>query len=196
MQNWRVMNWNNGSTFLVVLLLLLGTACTSEFDQWVREELRSGEEYNALIFGMEIGQNKQFFFERCAELNKQKLITQGKGRYAEYLMQPKDTTKVAERIEMQFFGIFKEDKISGMNMKFSYSGWAPWNPQYQPELLMEQLKDTLTQWFPGNAFRTLDIAASETPAYVKVDGNRLIRMFVINENQVAVRIEDLNQRDN
>ena len=44
-------------------------------------------------------QDKQFFFERCAELNKQKLITQGKGRYAQYIMQPKDTLRVADRIE-------------------------------------------------------------------------------------------------
>ena len=194
MKHWKIMNWNKGSLFSLLYILLFTTSCTSEFDQWVREEMRSGELYNNLIFGMEIGQDKQFFFERCAELNKQKLITQGKGRYAQYIMQPKDTLRVADRIEMQFYGIFKKEKISGMNMKFSYVGWAPWNEIYQPEVLIENLKDTLINWFPGNNFRKLDVEVSDTPAYVKVDGNRLIRMFIINEFQVAVRIEDLKLR--
>jgi hypothetical protein len=188
------MNWIKRRVLPLLISLLVLGSCTSELEQWVREEQQKGEQHNALIFGMEIGQEQQYFFDRCTELNKQKRITQGKGRYAEYVLQPKDTTNAADRIEMQFYGIFNENKISGMNMKFSYRGWAPWNEQYQPEVLLEQMKDTLMHWFKGNDFRTLQIDASEAPAYVKVDGNRLMRLFVINNYQVAVRIEDLNQR--
>ena len=68
MKHWRIMNWNKGSLFSLLYILLFTTSCTSEFDQWVREEMRSGELYKTLIFGMEIGQDKQFFLNGVQNL--------------------------------------------------------------------------------------------------------------------------------
>lgn len=187
------MNWNKWNLIGVAVLILSFTSCqTSEYTQLVKSELAKKTRFNEMIFGLKMGAPRQSFFDRCTQLNKEKKVTQGKGGiFVEYRMFPKDSSRIADVIEMQFYGIFKDSILTGMDMRFSYSGWSPWNEQYQPEKLMESLKDTLMTWFPGNSFLAIKLEEEKPNAWVKVDGNRQIKMYVQSKHQVAVKIEDL-----
>lgn len=169
------------------------TACqTSAYNQLVQSELASGKQFNDMIFDMQMGAPRQSFFDRCTQLNKEKKVTQGKGGiFVEHRIFPKDSSKIADVIEMQFYGIFKDSILTGMDMRFSYSGWSPWNDQYQPEALIGPLRDSLKSWMPGNDFLEIQFKEPDLKAWVKVDGNRQIKVYPLNEYQVAVKIEDL-----
>ena len=183
------------STLVSVFCVLVLSGCQSDYSKLVTRELARGEAFNSLPFGMEMGAARQSFFDRCTQLNKEKKITQGKGGvFAEYRMIPSDSTRLADVIELQFYGLFKDEFLRGMDMRFSYSGWAPWNEKYQPTTLIKPLKDTLKNWFPGNDFMKIEMGENRPDAWVKVDGNRQIKMYVLNDSQVAVKIEDLLQK--
>lgn len=176
-------------------LLLLVIGCQSDYSELVLRELARGEKFNTLPFEMQMGAPRQSFFDRCTQLNKEKKITQGKGGiFVEYKMFPKDSSRLADVINLQFYGLFNEDTLCGMDMRFSYAGWSPWNDIYYPEKLIKPLQDTLKKWLPGNDFIKFDIGKNKPNAWIKVDGNRQIKMYVLNDIQVAVKIEDLLQK--
>ncbi len=182
-------------TCIFWLSIALSACQTSEYTRLVQSELASGQQFNEMLFGMQMGAPRQSFFDRCTQLNKEKKVTQGKGGiFVEYRIFPKDSSKIADVIEMQFYGIFKDSILSGMDMRFSYSGWSPWNDQYQPKALIEPLKDSLLRWMPGNDFLEIQLDEPSMKAWVKVDGNRQIKMYPFNDYQVAVKIENLLQK--
>ena len=61
---------------------------------------------------------------------------------------------------------------------------------------MEEIKDTLLLWFPGNDFFKLDLKKKKSFAYIKIDGNRRIRIYKTDAKDVAVKIEDISKKIN
>jgi hypothetical protein len=187
---------NLGSRQFVFLLLLCLTfvSCESEYSQVVKRELKSGVIHEDLIFGMKMGQTLKDFYDRCWELNKQKLVSEGSGnRFAKHIMVLDSIAQNPERVELLFYGIFDEEKIMhGMHMKLSYLKWALWNEDYHAEPLMDNLQKKYIKDYPGNPFIEIDIDATKK-AFVKVDGNRQILMFPLSNKDVTVKIQDLRQ---
>ena len=186
----------------ILSLLLLAASlvsCKSEYQQYVDRELASGTTRDSLIFGMEMGQTKKDFYEICWDLNKQKLISQGTGNQTARFITGRDSlgnTSVDSK-DMLFYGIFDEDDVMrGMDMTYSFFAWAPWNREKQSDSLLLHLRDEYEGGYPGNEFIEIDIKASEVPALVKIDGNRQILMYVKNDKDVVVKIEDLNHKLN
>lgn len=188
---------------LINRLLLLGVlvvafhSCKSEYQQYVDRELGTGEIQDSLIFGMRIGQTKKEFYATCWELNKQKIITAGTGnQYAKYVVDA-DTLQgdMSRAKDMLFYGIFdEEDVMQGMDMKYAYQTWAPWNRDRHADSLMNQLRKQYLLGYPGNDFIELEVEGLKAPALVKIDGNRQILMYPVNKKDVKVRIEDLRYK--
>ena len=100
---------------------------------------------------------------------------------------------------MSFMGIFDNDRImKGMDIRFNYYSWIAWREEYNSDNLINEIKDTLQLWYPGNNFIEIDLQldSKNNLAYVKVDGNRQITMYKIDGRDVAVIIEDVSEKIN
>lgn len=174
-------------------------SCKSEYQEYVDQELATGVSNDSLIFGMEVGQTKKEFFSICWELNKQKLISNGNGGANARFYTDRDSlgnTTPATK-DMLFYGIFDEDDVMvGMEMTYCYLAWAPWNRHLQSDSLLAKLREEYLAGYPGNDFIEIDVAASDHPALVKIDGNRQILMYTKGDRDVAVKIEDLHHKLN
>ena len=185
---------------LLVLTPFLACEIESEYSKLLKKELKSGKSFNDLVLGLKIGQTKDDFFEICAELNKKKLITSGaRNLYPEYILYPKDSVENGKKIRMSFMGIFDNDRImKGMDIRYNYYSWIAWREEYNSDNLINEIKDTLQLWYPGNNFIEIDLKldSKNNLAYVKIYGNSQIRMYKIDGRDVAVRIEDVSEKIN
>jgi len=186
--------------FLLILTLFLACEVESEYSKLLKKELKSGKSFNDLVLGLKIGQTKDDFYEICADLNKKKLITSGaRNLYPEYILYPKDSVENGKKIRMSFMGIFDNNRImKGMDIRFNYYSWIAWREEYNSDNLINEIKDTLQLWYPGNNFIEIDLKldSKNNLAYVKVDGNRQITMYKIDGRDVAVIIEDVSEKIN
>jgi len=183
------------SCFSLLVLCLMG--CKSEYQRYVERELATGIEQDSLIFDMRIGQTRQDFYTICWNLNKQKLITNGTGSNARFVMDQDSLGDASEAKEMLFYGIFDDqDTMRGMRMTYSYLTWAPWNRDKYSDTLLNRLKKQYLEGYPGNDFIQLDVEVEgkSYPALVKIDGNRQILMYPKGKKDVLVRIEDLHYK--
>ena len=185
---------------LLVLTPFLACEIESEYSKLLKKELKSGKSFNDLVLGLKIGQTKDDFYEICADLNKKKLITSGaRNLYPEYILYPKDSVENGKKIRMSFMGIFDNNRImKGMDIRFNYYSWIAWREEYNSDNLINEIKDTLQLWYPGNNFIEIDLKldSKNNLAYVKVDGNRQITMYKIDGRDVAVIIEDVSEKIN
>jgi len=185
---------------LLILTPFLACEVESEYSKLLKKELKSGKSFNDLVLGLKIGQTKDDFYEICADLNKKKLITSGaRNLYPEYILYPKDSVENGKKIRMSFMGIFDDDRImKGMDIRFNYYSWIAWREEYNSDNLINEIKDTLQLWYPGNNFIEIDLKldSKNNFAYVKIDGNRQITMYKIDGRDVAVIIEDLSEKIN
>ena len=158
--------------------------------------MNTGVVHDSLIFGMHIGQTQKDFYSICWDLNKEQLISQGTGnRYAKYYVVPDSTEDPTMKMEMLFYGIFDSEKVMhGMDMKYSFTAWAPWNEDLQSDALTEYLKMKYSESYPGNDFFEVMIEKLNAVTNVKVDGNRQILIYPINAKDVSVKIEDLRYK--
>lgn len=181
---------------IVFIQLNLSSCIESEYSKLVHAEMAKNISNDELVFDLRFGNTRQEFFDRCWELNRQKLVDQGpNNNFVEYILKPADSTDAAEAISMLFYGSFNEENImTGMDMEFSYVAWAPWNNKLQAEELIPAIQDTLLDWYPGNKFIPLQIKELNKEAFVKVDGNRQITVYTKNTKDVVVKISDLNHK--
>lgn len=186
---------------LLTLLLISTTffySCQSEYTKLVKRELQSGVKKDSLLFDLKFGDTKKDFFDRCMALNKKGLLTQGpSNNYAQYNLRETKTTSKTSDIILLFYATTNEKQIiDGMDIKFYYSAWAPWNENLKANQLLPRVKDTILDWFPGNKF--IDITLKDNSQIsVKVDGNRQIKLSADpNSKDVNVLIENLNEKYN
>ena len=184
----------NNNLYIIIILIFGLSACESKYSKLVKRELTSNVKNDSLLLGLKFNQTKQDFFDICQELNYKKLIKQGpENRFAEYTI--KSNNSKESSIQMLFYGIFdKQNIMTGLNMRFSYNAWAPWNKNLYAEKLMPRIKDTIQKWFPGNTFIKINAKKLAQKVFVKVDGNRQIKMYTLNDKQVVVKIEDLDKK--
>ena len=177
-------------TFLILL-----ASCQSEYDKVVKQELSTGVIHTDLIFDLEMGMTKKDYFASCWKLNSEKKVNQGPtNQFVQYNMPPGEIKGEEEVIIMLFYGIFDdEDIMRGLNCRFNYSSWAPWN-DLQSGKLVETLKSHYMEKYDGNPFIQIDLKNTDIKAFVKVDGNRQILIYPLDAKDVAVKIEDLRYK--
>ena len=187
--------------FLMAIVFVI-SSCESDYSKFVKRELATGVKNDSLFFGMKFNDSKTDFFDICQELNEKEIVTHGpQNKFVKYSMESNGDGE--SNIQMLFYGIFDKDnmkvfdkdkKMTGLNMRFSFTGWSPWNKNLYASELIPILKDTLKNWFPGNDFIKVDLKKLNKETFIKIDGNRQIKMYALDDEVVSVRIEDLDNK--
>lgn len=184
------MNYPNLNKALILLFVLIISACQSDYTKLVKNELASGKRNDSIFYNLRFGNTRTEFFEICKDLNQKHLVKQGPSNLnVQVIYNPRDTSKVFQKITMLFYGVFNSENImTGMDVEFSYTDWAPWNKDLFADKLVPVVQDTLMKWFPGNSFMKVK------DNLVKVDGNRQIVLKQESDRDISVRIEDLEYK--
>ncbi len=175
----------NTNITIIILFCILGSCKHSYYDMEERE-LNSGIRYDSLFFDIHFGMTSKDFYNRCWELNKQKIIKEGPSNSSVIYTIKKG---VRYNVEMLFYPKFQKDKIYLMLSTFSYQGWAPWNKDRFSNFLIEDVKKLMESWY-GEGFITVQ-GKNDKKLYVKVQGNRRITISTIDDKDVRVRFTDL-----
>lgn len=172
-------------------LLLLSCQPKSEYQKVKEEELASGKVVEELFLDLRFGMERKEFFATCWEHNKKGILTNG----AHVLqVQYKPTMPSGKDTNMFFYPSFEDNKLYFMPMEFVYGGWFPGNEEYGNDKLMEDVVTFLEGWF-GEGFFEVSNKSKTVKAMVKIDGNRLIRIFKKDLKSVRVEILDLRVKD-
>lgn len=194
MKKSKVLYWRNNKVIFILSFLFFGCSFNSEYSNLLSRELSSGKINNQLFLGFQFGDSKDDYFDICTELNKKKIITSGGRNFSpEQILIPIEEN--GKKIKMSFFGLFDNDRIlNGMDIRFNFLGWSIWNKEYHSDNLIHQVKDSILRWFPGNDFIDYQLEDISKNAYVKLDGNRRIIVYILDNKDVAVKINDLNNQ--
>jgi hypothetical protein len=164
----------NYRIWLIMAISWAITACSpgSRYERKLARELESGLRYDSLFMGIYLGMSDKDFYIHCWELNREGLIMQGSGNQSvEYQMRE----ELKHPATMNFYPVFEGGKIVEMPVKFTYSGWAPWNKELSPENLAIDIRNWCERQY-GGRFITVKHPRHGT-AFVKIDGNRRITIF-------------------
>ena len=185
----KYLSLNNLKIIVLVLSNFFVYNCQSEYTRLVKNELSSGKKNDAIFFDLKLGNTRKEFYQICWDLNKKELVTNGPNSYVMLYLTPADSSQTGKKIQMLFYGKFNSDDImTGMDVKFSYDGWALWNKDLYADKLLPVVQDTLLKWYPGNPFMNV------RDVLVKVDGNRQIQLKQESDQDVSVLIEDLEYK--
>ena len=81
-----------------------------------------------------------------------------------------------------------------MPMEFIYPEWFPGNEEFSNDKLMDDVIGLLESWY-GEGFFEVANKDKTIRAMVKIDGNRLIRVFKKDISYVRAEILDLRVKD-
>jgi len=178
--NWLLMIVISG-------FIISGCSPRSKYERRLKHELASGVRYDSLFLGLYFGMPEKEFYLHCWNLNHKGLIKQG----------TTNTTAEAELKDelkyqalMNFYPKFMQGKIFEMPVSFKYKGWAPWNKT----LSSENLQKEVMLWYEkvyGDGFLKVKHPLHGT-AYVKINGNRRITIFIEDDLHVWAVFTDLS----
>jgi len=176
----------------IYLLTVFGCSQEDKLERTIRRELASGVRNDSLFLGLKFGIELQEFYDHCRELNRQGLVTEGpKNMSVEYLF--KDS--LDNTIAFNFYAQRNDDDgpIHQYNTTFYYYAWVL-NRHLQSDYLVEMLSPILMDWYGGNKPFT-QIKDGKKHIY-KIDGNRMIDMFIFDESTVLAIYSDLSHNNN
>jgi len=182
-----------GSIF-IGLSLLATLACQpkSEYQQLKESELSTGVTYDSLFAGLNFNMSKKDFFDHCWEMNKQGIFLNGTGAQVLY-----DVSEDFSRpTNLTFYPKYVDGYMLEMPMEFRYKDWALLNEETKVERLIEELKEVLLRWYGGNDFIKVVSPDESVSLWVKIDGNRQIRLGRQSVSTALVTITDLNRLEN
>ena len=84
--------------------------------------------------------------------------------------------------------------MTGLDMRFYFLGWAPWNEELQSDKVLPVAMDKLMEWYPGNNFISIENENFPNETFVKIDGNRQILIHIIDEKDVRAQLLDLRYK--
>jgi hypothetical protein len=178
----------NGVWIGILMTLSLSGCYQSEYQKILKRELARNVRYDSLFLGLGFGMEAKQFYTHCWELNKKGLIMQGPSNlFVQYELHSPD---VKSKTYMWFYPDFSDNKISKMRVEFSYEAYAPWNAELANDKLLEDIKNLFEKWYGGTFIKETNKAGDKT-VWVKVDGNRRIRLFIKNVSTVAGDFSDM-----
>ena len=170
-----------------MLLLFTGLACQSPYQKMESEQLASGKVVNDLFLGLSLGMERKDFFETCWALNKKGILNNGP---TELSVEHAAKLPSGNTAKMRFYPKFDQEKIYLMPIEFTYEGWAPWNEDLSAEKLREDVVKLFEEWY-GPGFIEVTNEDKSQLVFVKIDGNRRIRIFKKHLSVVRAEISDL-----
>lgn len=180
------------------IFVLLGlTACVlccskrSKYATVVADELSSGVRNDTFLLGLHFGMPEKDFYSTCWDLNQRGIIKEGYSNRTVYY----PLKDLPHDGFLDFFPIFKNGRIQSFEGFTMYKAWAPWNKELWSDRLIEDTRELFEETYPGNAFFPIKSPGRGT-AYVKVDGNRRIVLYYLEDSKVNVLFSDLTDLDN
>jgi len=175
----------------ILLLIIFGCSNENKLEKVIQKELASGVRNDSLFLGLKFGIELQEFYDHCRELNKQGLVREGpRNMSVEYLF--KDS--IDQPIAFNFYAEKNDDgPIHQYNTSFYYYAWVL-NRHLQSDRLMAMLTPILMDWYGGNEPFT-QIIDGKKHLY-KIDGNRMIDLYIHDESTVVATYSDLSYNDN
>ncbi len=171
----------------VVFIVFIGCSSESKLEKEIRVGLESGVRNDSLFLGLKFGIEFQEFFDHCRELNRQGLVNEGpRNMSVEYLFKDSLNNPIAFNFYAQKNG---DGPIRQYNTSFYYYAWVL-NRHLQSDRLMAMLKPVLMDWYGGNEPFT-QMKDGKEHLY-KIDGNRMIDLFIYDESTVVATYSDLN----
>ena len=173
--------------FSIAIILFSNCKKSSAYYEMEARELSGNERFDSLFFGLYLGMTSKEFYTHCWDLNKTGIIRQGASNTTVYYEIPDFNSPAG----MDFYPRFHEDKIIEMPLTFSYKAWSPWNRRLYADSLKIEVLNLMEEWY-GNGF--LEIKNPKNPgssAFVKIDGNRRISIYNLDDSKVQVDISDL-----
>lgn len=179
----------NRIAYLLIPLSILYflTSCTSKsdnHDSMVRDGLSSEVAVDSLFLGYHFGMTVREFHSSSLEMNQRGEIT--------------GYTKVVYRMEsldypalMEFYPTFIDGVIARIPATISYEGWAPWNEHLQSNKLVGSLKEYYSEVYDAE-FNLIRVPEIDQQAYVNIQANREIRIYVKSHSEVMVDFIDLS----
>ena len=173
---------------MALAMVFLYSSCTkkSEYQSLVEAELATNVRKDSLYLGISLQMDSKEFFVHCWDMNKQGTLTNGVGNQIKY-----DVSEYfKKKTSMHFYPKFVDGKIFEMPVEFKYDDWALWNEELSVENLMEEVIDVLESWYGDGFIKMVNEDETKT-VWVKVDGNRRIRVYRQSVSSVAVVFTDL-----
>lgn len=183
------MNRRSLSLGLIILaMVFFYTSCTkkSEYQKLVEAELSTNVRQDSLFLGISLQMPSKDFFVHCWEMNKQGLLTNGVGNQIKYDASEFFSTQTS----LHFYPKFVDDAIFEMPAEFKYDNWALWNEDLSVENLIEEVISVLEGWYGDGFIKMVNDDGTKT-VWVKVDGNRRIRVYRKSISAVTVVFTDL-----
>ncbi|MEL7005657.1 MAG: hypothetical protein AAFN93_23445 [Bacteroidota bacterium] len=174
---------------LATLSLSVLMGCNdNRYEKLVEQELARNVRYDSLFLGFRFGMTNKEFYTSCWEMNKQGLIRQGPSNLS--VQYDLDSSYFQSAAQMNFYPKFHEKKIYTMPMEFNYTVYAPWNEELTADNLLIEVKSLLEKWYDGK-FELIENYDGTKKVWIKVDGNRRIRLFKKDVRLVKAEITDL-----
>lgn len=177
---------------LIASIFLLGLfSCTSTPNSAYKareaSELASGVRHDSLFLGIYLGMSNDDFYNHCWKLNKSGVIMEGAGNTTVHYKLP-DFNYPAS---MEFYPGFDKGVISAMPVTFAYDAWSPWNKHLFADKLILEVIDLMEKWYGEGFIEIENPNPIGSNAWVKVDGNRRISVYYVQDDKVKVDIVDL-----
>lgn len=179
----------------IALLFFLFISCqsSSKYDRRVKDEMANGKYIDSIQFGLKLGDTKKDFFIKAWELNNQGKVTHGPNN--DFIAYEIENMPDGKRMNHLFYGTFNDqDIMTGLDMRFYFLGWAPWNENLYSDSVLPIAMDFLMQWYPGNNFELIENDDLSDDFYVKIDGNRQIVIHKLDEKNVRAQLSDLRYK--
>lgn len=174
-------------TIFISILIVAGCKKGSEYYEMEARELARDVRFDSIFFGIYLGMPADEFYQHCWELNKTGLFRQGASNTT-VLYQISDFSHPAS---MNFYPRFYEDKIIEMPVIFTYDAWSPWNQNLNSDHLKQEVLNLMKMWFGDNFLEIRNPKQPDSTAYVKIEGNRRVSVYNLDESKVQVDIVDL-----
>ncbi|MEO5582638.1 MAG: hypothetical protein ABIR66_08090 [Saprospiraceae bacterium] len=169
-----------------VLSVLLFSNCKTKYQRTLDRELASGIHHDSLFLGLALGMEGKKFYAICWDLNKAGKMTQGPNNLSARFTLTDDLKAPAN---MDFYPTFKNDTIVEMPALFTYRDWAPWNKSLVADSLLVDIRHLAEKWYGPGLFEIKN--KSKGNLWIKVDGNRRIKISKEEPNAVRMIITDM-----
>jgi hypothetical protein len=186
------MNSKIFSFFFIAVLFMISFSCSleTEYEKVKKRELASGKVFNELFLDFHFEMPRKDFFVKCWEMNKQGILING----AHELQVKYDLVLPSgKKASMFFYPDFSDEKIYYMPAAFQYIDWFPTNPETSNQKLLEDVVHQFEKWHGKGFFKVEDKKGNF--AMVKIDGNRLVRVFIKDLAEIRVDILDLRVKE-
>lgn len=177
------------AAFYLLAFLLIYPACNTpaaRYERLLKQESKKTARQDSLWLGLYLGMTDSAFFADCLQLNHRQILRQG----AERLSVVYDPGGFASPLNFSFYPDFEAGRIGIMNVWLSYPGWSPWNRRYSADSLLPRVKAHFDAIY-GAGYLEIPQQIGN-PIFVKIQANRQLVVWKMDERQVAARVTDLS----